>query len=294
MLARSACGLGAVVMRVASFRLGSLVAGVLMLASAPVRAGVTVTISKADQRLAVVVDGAETFRWPVSTGRPGYQTPSGTYHPIRLEPRWYSHKYNMTPMPWSMFFYRGYAVHGTLEARNLGRAVSHGCVRLRPDNASRLFALVRREGAQNVKFVVTNESLPRLHHSPLRAHAIPMPAVDPRDDNANARTHDRTRAKERDAAADAKAAADTAARDPAPKRSGGRNRHVAARVEAVPIEATPAGEKEGPERRPAVPRPRIGVPALAYSVSTGSDEARILRERAAWLHSIDRAYGIVR
>ena len=119
-----------------------------------------INVSKSQQQLEVVVDGVATYRWPISSGRPGFATPSGTYRPIRLERQWYSHRYNMTPMPYSVFFHRGYAVHGTMESRNLGRAVSHGCVRLRPDNAAVLFSLVRRHGAGNTKVVVMNGPLP--------------------------------------------------------------------------------------------------------------------------------------
>ena len=126
----------------------------------PARAELIVNISKSQQRLAVVVDGTETHRWPVSTGRRGYQTPSGSYRPTRLERHWYSRRFDLTPMPWSVFFYRGYAVHGTMEAYNLGRAVSHGCVRLRPDNASILFSLVRKQGFKNTRVVVTDGPLP--------------------------------------------------------------------------------------------------------------------------------------
>ncbi len=86
------------------------------------------------------IDGTELYRWPVSTGRRGHVTPSGTFHPIRLERHWYSRQYELTPMPWAMFFFRGYAVHGTMEAYNLGHVASHGCVRLRPDHAATLFS----------------------------------------------------------------------------------------------------------------------------------------------------------
>src|SRR5664280_799075 len=127
---------------------------------APVKAEVVVNISKSQQRLAVVVDGAETYRWPVSTGLRGHETPAGAFHPTRLERHWYSRQYSLTPMPWAVFFHRGYAVHGTMEAYNLGHAASHGCVRLRPDNASTLYSLVRHQGLRNTKVVVMNGPLP--------------------------------------------------------------------------------------------------------------------------------------
>ena len=95
-----------------------------------------------------MVDGAEAYRWPISSGRRGFETPTGSYRPTRLERHWYSRQYNRTPMPWAMFFHRGYAVHGTMEAYNLGHAVSHGCVRLRPDKAAILYSLMRRHGTK--------------------------------------------------------------------------------------------------------------------------------------------------
>ena len=124
--------------------------GALLCLSAPAKAELLVSISKSQQRLAVAIDGAETFRWPVSTGVRGHETPTGKFRPTRLERHWYSRQYNLTPMPWAMFFNRGYAVHATMEVYNLGRAASHGCVRLRPDNAATLFALMRRQEAESV------------------------------------------------------------------------------------------------------------------------------------------------
>jgi lipoprotein-anchoring transpeptidase ErfK/SrfK len=61
----------------------------------------------------------------------------------------HSRLYDYTPMPYSIFFRSGYTIHGTAEIRNLGRAVSHGCVRLSPGNARSLFELVQSHGRQN-------------------------------------------------------------------------------------------------------------------------------------------------
>jgi hypothetical protein len=134
--------------------------GALLCLPAPAKAELLVSVSKSQQRLSITVDGAETYRWPVSTGARGHGTPSGIFRPIRLERHWYSRQYELTPMPWAMFFHRGYAVHGTMEAYNLGRAASHGCVRLRPDNAATLFSLMRHQGLGNTKIVVMNGALP--------------------------------------------------------------------------------------------------------------------------------------
>ena len=136
--------------------------GALLCASAPAQAELLVNISKSQQRLSVTIDGTEAYRWPISSGRRGYDTPSGNFRPHRLERHWYSRQYEMTPMPWAVFFHRGYAVHATMEAYNLGRVASHGCVRLRPDNAAILYSLVRKQGLGNTKLVVMNGPLPAL------------------------------------------------------------------------------------------------------------------------------------
>lgn len=192
----------------------------LLCLSAPAKAELLVSISKSQQRLAVVIDGAETYRWPVSTGVRGHDTPTGSFHPTRLERHWYSRQYSLTPMPWAMFFHRGYAVHGTMEVYNLGRAASHGCVRLRPDNAAIMYALMRRQGLRNTQVVVMDGALP----------ALP--------------------------------------------------------------DATPMAEAETPQADDTAVKSFAS--AGAYRVSVGSNEAQILRERAAWLRGLDRKYGIAR
>jgi hypothetical protein len=109
-------------------------------------ADVNIVVSKSQQQMVVSVDGGPVYRWPVSTGRSGSNTPSGNFSAIRLERVYYSKKYDDAPMPNSIFFYGGYAIHGTFEERKLGNAVSHGCVRLARANAAVLYAAVRAHG----------------------------------------------------------------------------------------------------------------------------------------------------
>lgn len=112
-------------------------------------AAVTVRVQLSSQTMLVSVDGAQFATWPVSTARRGYRTPTGEYRPYSLQRMHYSRLYDFTPMPYSIFFYSGYAIHGTSEVRNLGRAVSHGCIRLGPDHARSLFELVQIQGWRN-------------------------------------------------------------------------------------------------------------------------------------------------
>ena len=97
----------------------------------------------------VVVGGVPQYTWPVSTARKGYYTLRGDFRPTRMAVVYYSRKYDNSPMPHSLFFKGGFAIHGTEYIRSLGRPASHGCVRLHPANAAVLYSLVREYGAIN-------------------------------------------------------------------------------------------------------------------------------------------------
>lgn len=117
---------------------------------------ILITIDKAAQTMTVSVDGKERYDWPVSTGRPGYSTPSGTFTPRSMNKIWYSKQWDNAPMPHAIFFTKkGHAIHGTEEVRRLGKPASHGCVRLSPKNAATLYTLVADKGLQNTEVVLT-------------------------------------------------------------------------------------------------------------------------------------------
>ena len=78
-------------------------------------AAIVVRIDRATQTMQVVVDGVPRYDWRVSTGRRALPTPGGVYHPQRLAARWFSRKYHNSPMPHSIFFRGGIAIHGTYE-----------------------------------------------------------------------------------------------------------------------------------------------------------------------------------
>ena len=124
-------------------------------------ADVEVRIDKGSQRMAVLVDGAQRYSWAVSTGTGGGPI-SGVFRPQRLERSWYSRKYGRAPMPYSIFFDEGYAIHGTTHISRLGTRASHGCVRLHPAHAATLFGLVRRHGMGNTRIVVGSGFVARL------------------------------------------------------------------------------------------------------------------------------------
>jgi len=140
---------------VKSFLLAAVIAATALIARAPVAAAdVVAKISIAQQTMNVYVDGELTYTWAVSTGRKGYETPRGQYRAQWLDALHLSSLYENAPMPHSVFFSGGYAIHGTYEVRNLGRPASHGCVRLSPGHAAALYALVEEQGVGATRVVI--------------------------------------------------------------------------------------------------------------------------------------------
>jgi lipoprotein-anchoring transpeptidase ErfK/SrfK len=111
-------------------------------------------VDLSSQTMRVYANGKMLHSWRVSTGRRGYRTPTGTYRPKFLKRMHYSRKYNNSPMPYSVFYHGGYAIHGTNYTRRLGRPASHGCVRLHPANARRLYGLIRANGRGNTRIII--------------------------------------------------------------------------------------------------------------------------------------------
>lgn len=138
-------------------RCGALATALIFMATAVARAEtVMITVDKSEQRLRVAIDGVPKYEWLVSTARRGYRTPNGTYRPEWLARKWFSREYDWSPMPYSIFFDGGYAIHGSYEISHLGRPASHGCIRLHPRNAAILFALVKKN-MNDTRIVVFGE-----------------------------------------------------------------------------------------------------------------------------------------
>jgi hypothetical protein len=124
-----------------------------------ITSSVLISIDKASQTMTVSLDGVQQYEWPVSTGLRGYTTPSGTYTARSMNKIWYSRQWDNAPMPHAVFFTRdGHAIHGTLEVKRLGKPASHGCVRLSPENAAALFALVEKTGVENTQVVLAGST----------------------------------------------------------------------------------------------------------------------------------------
>ncbi len=118
------------------------------------------TVSLSRQQIKIVGQTSDarqiTYTWPVSTGRKGFETPTGSYRPIWADEDHKSSIYEDAPMPHAVFFVGGYAIHGTTEVKNLGKPASHGCVRLDPANAAIFYNAVNAIGLVNTRITVSD------------------------------------------------------------------------------------------------------------------------------------------
>ena len=123
----------------------------------PAKPAITLTavIDLSTQRMTVSTNGQVRHVWPISSGTRGHETPTGTFHPQGFERMHYSRKYDLAPMPYSVFINGGIAVHGTQAVGRLGSAASHGCIRLATGNAAQFFAIARSHGAAHTLVRVT-------------------------------------------------------------------------------------------------------------------------------------------
>ncbi len=122
----------------------------------PTKVHLKIVVNKSVQRIYVYKDMKQLYTFKSSTGKAEHPTQNGVFHPYLLETMHYSRKYYNSPMPWSVFFNGGTAIHGTEDIWSLGRPASHGCVRTHPVSARRIYNLIRKYGTENTTVIVTN------------------------------------------------------------------------------------------------------------------------------------------
>lgn len=141
-------------MRAHSILVGLMLWSVAVTATAD---NVDVTVDISEQKMTVYVEGRQKYVWKISSAREGYSTPRGDYRPLWITTMHRSKKYDNAPMPYSVFFNGGYAIHGTNQIRQLGKPASHGCVRLHPSNARKLYQLVKKYGKENTRIMLRDQ-----------------------------------------------------------------------------------------------------------------------------------------
>jgi hypothetical protein len=168
------------IMRPATILLASLLTGISLTTMAAVplataaNADIAIAIDKSTQQMSVTVDGVPRYTWAVSTGRAGYDTPNGSFKPNRMDADHLSQEWDNAPMPHTIFFdLHGHAIHGFFDVKHLGLAVSHGCVRLSPQNAAILFQLVKTEGMANTSVTIAGRT-PGGDNAPVAQSRLPQ------------------------------------------------------------------------------------------------------------------------
>ena len=130
-------------------------------------------MSLRDQRVTIYDADGQILRAPVSSGRPGFETPAGIYSIIQKEAEHYSNLYDDASMPFMQrITWSGIALHaGALP----GHPASHGCVRMPPPFAERLFGMTRL----GMKVVVNrNDIVPADISHPVLFQPLPSSAMD--------------------------------------------------------------------------------------------------------------------
>jgi len=117
-----------------------------------VRIQKTLVVSIPDRQLAVMEGGNLMAIFPVAVGAAESPSPSGEFHVVNRvsNPAYYhpgtvipSGKSNPLGTRWVGLSQKGYGIHGTNAPGSVGRAASHGCIRLRNRDMERLFAMLR-------------------------------------------------------------------------------------------------------------------------------------------------------
>jgi lipoprotein-anchoring transpeptidase ErfK/SrfK len=148
------------------------VAAVMMLAVAEAHAQNQATMAKAtepkrevivsipDRKLALIEDGQVVKIYPVAVGAAVSPSPTGEFKIVnRVTNPTYYHKgeviapgsANPVGTRWIGLSQKGYGIHGTNAPRSIGKAASHGCIRMAKTNLEELFELVRPGDAVSIR-----------------------------------------------------------------------------------------------------------------------------------------------
>lgn len=110
-----------------------------------------IVVSLQDRKLALLEDGEVKKVYPVAVGKPSTPSPVGTFTiERRAKNPTYSHDGKTVPpgpgnpvgTRWMGLSVPGYGIHGTNEPKSIGRASSHGCIRLAKADLEELYPLV--------------------------------------------------------------------------------------------------------------------------------------------------------
>ncbi len=120
------------------------------IAAAPAERRIVVSIP--DRELALIEDGRVLKLYPVAVGTRRTPSPTGRFKIINrvVSPAYY-HEGEVIPPGrsnplgnrWMGLNKKGYGIHGTNVPRSIGKAASHGCIRMAKQDVEELFDIVR-------------------------------------------------------------------------------------------------------------------------------------------------------
>ena len=98
-------------------------------------------VDLSSQRLIAWEGNSPVYAVIVSTGKRATPTVTGVFavQSMHRTTRMRGADYDVPNVPWTMYFYRGYAIHGAYWHHNFGTPVSHGCVNVAVDHAQWFF-----------------------------------------------------------------------------------------------------------------------------------------------------------
>jgi len=111
-----------------------------------------IVVSLEDHKLALVEDGKVMKIYTVAVGKPSTPSPVGTFTITRrVANPTYSHDGRVVPAGpnnpvgtrWMGLSIPGYGIHGTNEPRSIGKAASHGCIRMARKDLEELYPMVQ-------------------------------------------------------------------------------------------------------------------------------------------------------
>jgi L,D-transpeptidase catalytic domain len=128
-----------------------LAAGLVVHASGQTVSQRLIVVSLEDRKLALVEDGTVRKIYRVAVGKPSTPSPTGTFVIERrvANPVYQHDGKTVQPGPgnpvgtrWMGLNIRGYGIHGTNAPKSIGKAASHGCIRLAKADLEELYELV--------------------------------------------------------------------------------------------------------------------------------------------------------
>jgi lipoprotein-anchoring transpeptidase ErfK/SrfK len=109
-------------------------------------------VSIPDRKIVLIEDGQIVKTYPIAVGKKSTPSPHGNFHIASrvVKPTWYQPGKMVEPgaanplgTRWMGLGYKGYGIHGTNVPSSIGKAASHGCIRMRNHDVEELFDLVQ-------------------------------------------------------------------------------------------------------------------------------------------------------